>query len=102
MLRYAAVDWIVANHKLNYADCFDVHQLNAMFFNVCNAVMYDRRGVKRNTDIGVLNHRWNLMQTCCSEHLDPVGFLNISFTTKTRVVTCFGWFSYPIMQTRCR
>lgn len=49
-----------------------------MFSDGRNAIMYDRRGFKRDTDIGGWNRRCNVMQSCSSGHLHHIGFLDLS------------------------
>lgn len=76
VLRSEAVDQTVADHKSQYADYFDARRLNS-WFNGRNAVMYNRCGVKHDTDTGGWNLRWDLMQTCCPGYLDPIGFFDM-------------------------
>lgn len=77
MLHSEAVDWTVANYKPNYADCFDIRQFKAKFFDGRSAIMYDRQGAKHHTDIGGWNRRWNLMRSCFPGYTDRVLFMDI-------------------------
>lgn len=72
-----AVDWTVADYRSNHADFLDVHWFKAMFRDGCNAFIYNRRGLKRDTDIAGWNRRWNLMHSCCPGCIDPIGFLDM-------------------------
>lgn len=56
-----AVEWTVADCESKYADCFDIFLFNAMFSNGRNAIMYDRSGVKRDTEIREWNSYWDLI-----------------------------------------
>lgn len=48
-----------------------------MFSNGRKAIMYDRRGVKCDTDIRNWNRCWQVMQSYCSGYVDPIGSLDI-------------------------
>lgn len=64
-----------------------------MFFDGRNAIIYDRRVVMRDTDIGGWNCSWNLMQTCCQGYLDPIGFLDLPLVLhedKSNYVLCLA------------
>lgn len=77
VLSSEAVDCTFADYKSKYADCFEVLRFNAMIFDGRNATMYDRRGAKRDIDIGGWNHRQSLMQSCCPGYLDPIDLLHM-------------------------
>lgn len=81
-LRSEAVRCTVTDFKSKYSDCFEVRLFNAMFFDGCNAIIYDRRSVKFDTEIGDWNSCCNLMQSCCPRCTDPVGFLNTPFVRR--------------------
>lgn len=51
-MRSVVVGRTAAHYKPKYTNCFDVRQFNAMFLDDPNLIMYDRRGFKRDTDIG--------------------------------------------------
>lgn len=55
VLRSELVDWSAADYRSRYKDCFDVRPFNVVFSHSRNAIMYDCRGVKRDTDIGGWN-----------------------------------------------
>lgn len=63
VLQSEAMDWSAADYKSRYAGCFDARRFSAMFSDGRNAIMYDRRGVKRDTDIGGCNRRWQVSQS---------------------------------------
>lgn len=52
-----AVDWTVADYKSKNVDYFDARRFIAVFTDGRNVIMYDRRGVERDTDITRCNRR---------------------------------------------
>lgn len=52
VLRSTAVGWSVTEHQLKYADCFNVSRFKDTFLDGRNVIIYDRRGVSRDTDNG--------------------------------------------------
>lgn len=48
-----------------------------MFSNRRNAILYDGRGVRRDTKIECWNPRWDQIQSRCPGYVDSVGFLDM-------------------------
>lgn len=51
VLRSEVVNWSVTEYTSRYVDCSDAPRFSAVFSNGKNAIMLDRQGVKRDTDI---------------------------------------------------
>lgn len=49
MLHSEVLDGNVEDATWKYTACFDLRRLNALFFDGRNVIMYDRRGVNRET-----------------------------------------------------
>lgn len=81
VFKFEAVDWTVLHYKLKYADYFGIRPFNAMFFDGRNTNMYDRSGVKRDTDMGGWKSCWSLMESFCQAYLDLIGFLDMPSVT---------------------
>lgn len=47
--------WTAAEYKNMFLDCPDVRRFEAVFSDCRNAMMYDQRGVRQDTDIGGRN-----------------------------------------------
>lgn len=47
--------WTKVEYKEAFSGCLEAFRFEAMFSDCRNAIIYGRRGVRRNTDIG----RWN-------------------------------------------
>lgn len=58
-------------------DCLDARWFSAMFSNDRNATMYDRRSVKRDTDISSWNRRWQVLLSYRPHCVNPVGTLDM-------------------------
>lgn len=61
VLQSESADWSVENYKSKYADRFDVRSSNDMLADGLSAIIYDRRGVKSDTNIGSWNCSWQVM-----------------------------------------
>lgn len=88
------------NHKSKYIDCLDLPWFIAVFSEGRYAVMSDRRDVKRNTDIGGGNFRYQVGRFYCSGWLDPDGLfdvLSVSRKDACCVSTCFVLPSWLMM-----
>lgn len=59
--RSEVVDRSVADHKSRYVNWLDARRFSAMFTDEKNAIIYDRQCVKRDTDIGGQNRRWQVL-----------------------------------------
>lgn len=79
IFRSEVVYWTVTVYKSKYADGFDIRRFNAIFSDGLYPIMYDWRGVKRDTSTGGWNQDWNLMQARCIEYLDHIGHLIMLF-----------------------
>lgn len=89
-LRFETVDWTAANYKTKYADCFDLYRINTLFSDGRNAIMCDRRSVKRDTDIEGWSRCWSVMQYSFLKFMDPIGPSEMPLVrNKDRVTTCF-------------
>lgn len=77
VLLSESVDWTFGDYESKYADCCHVCLFNNMASDGWNAIMYDRRCVKRDTGIGGCNHRWNLMRSYRLGHLDSIRLLYV-------------------------
>lgn len=69
--------WTVAAYNMQFLDCWDVRGFEAMFSDGRNASNYDRKGVKRDTDIGSWNHQWPSLRIWCPGYVDPRGMVDV-------------------------
>lgn len=73
VLRSGAVDWSVVDYKSKYEDCFDIRKLNSMLSDGWNEIMYDRRCVKSDINIGGWNRCWQIMKSYCPGYVNLIG-----------------------------
>lgn len=72
VMRTEAVVWSDVVWKSKFADCFNVHRVNAMFLHGWNEIMYDCRSVNLDTNIGGWNQHWKVTQSFCPVLVDPI------------------------------
>lgn len=54
--------WSVAEYQTRFADTLDTRWCHAMFSDSTDLFMFDRRNVRRNTNLGALARRWTLLR----------------------------------------
>lgn len=67
----------VAKYKNLLLGFWDVRRIESMFFDNRNDMMYNRRGVCRDTDIGVYNRRCECLGTQCTWNVSLMGWLDM-------------------------
>lgn len=63
--------WIFAAYKTQFTDCWHFRRFETLFSDWHIASVYDRKGVKRHTDIGSWKRRWYFLHMCCASYVYP-------------------------------
>lgn len=85
-----SLNWTAVAHKTKFPDCWDVWRFKAMFWDGHNTSMYDRKGVRRNSDICGWNHRRSSLRVWCVCYVDPRGVLDTPFLRHAEK-RCYIW-----------